>query len=79
MCLLFSKKSMEYAENPKKSRQKLIYTIMFTKKFIKVSKVKKLQDAELQKIKGGEGGGVTLPLYGIKPLYGITPLYGIKE
>jgi len=49
---------------------------MFTKKFIKLSKVKKLHDPELQKIKGGIG---LIPLYGIKPLYGITPLYGIKE
>ncbi|NVO09557.1 MAG: bacteriocin [Bacteroidales bacterium] len=39
---------------------------MKTKKFIKVSKVKKLNETELKNIKGG------------KPLYAIGPLYGMQ-
>lgn len=41
---------------------------MKTKKFIKVSKVKKLKETDLKNIKGGVGW-----LYGIHPV----PLYGI--
>ncbi len=38
---------------------------MKTKKFIKVSTVKKLKETDLKNIKGGKG------LYGIHPLYGV--------
>jgi len=41
---------------------------MKTKKFVKLSKVKKLHDSELKKVKGGV---IWTPLYGIVPLYGI--------
>jgi hypothetical protein len=44
---------------------------MRTKKFIKVSKVKKLKDSDLKNIKGGVGN-----LYGVHVLYGV--LYGIE-
>jgi hypothetical protein len=41
---------------------------MKTKKFIKISKVKKLKDSDLKNIKGG-----VFLLYMIQPLYGIDP------
>jgi len=41
---------------------------MKTKKFIKISKVKKLKDSDLKNIKGG-----VFLLYSIHPLYGIDP------
>ena len=47
---------------------------MHTKKFIKLSKVKKLQDSDLKKVKGGVNSLIKVTLlYGIEPLYGINP------
>jgi hypothetical protein len=45
------------------------------KNYLKLSKIKKLSDSQLSKVKGG--GGPVKPLYGVpiitpKPLYGIT-------
>lgn len=41
---------------------------MKTKKFIKISKVKKLKDSDLKNIKGG-----VTNLYGVHVLYGVEP------
>ncbi|GEM_PF-2041418 len=45
----------------------LISIIMRTKKFIKISKVKKLKDSDLKNIKGG------VIMYSISPIYTIDP------